>query len=126
MKLRFAALMLVIASCTEAPAPELSHQGPATELAGRTAGPARLCIPLDKYQSLRVSEADPHTLLYGYGKTIWVTHLGPDCGFNRDATLVTHLFGSSYCRGDTIHSVDPFSHIPGPECVLGEFIPYTR
>lgn len=126
MKIRSAALMLVLASCAEPQAPEIARQGPATELAGRTAGPARLCIPLDKYQALRVSEADPHTLLYGYGKTIWVNNLGPDCSFNQGAVLVTHLFGSSYCQGDTIHALDPFSHIPGPECLLGRFTPYTR
>lgn len=126
MKICSGALLLLLASCAEPPAPGISRQGPATELAGRTAGRARLCVPLESSQALRVSQADPHTLLYGSGKTIWVNHLGPDCHFHQDSVLVTYLYGSSYCRGDIIHSLDPFSHIPGPVCVLGEFVPYTR
>jgi len=34
--------------------------------------------------------------------------------------------GSSLCRGDIVRSFDRLSKIPGPSCVLNDFVPYTR
>ena len=124
MKFRFAALAILIASC--APPPEPAYSGPPPELAGRTTGSPRSCVPIDRYEPLRVAENNRHLLIYGYGRTMWVNNLGPDCGFDQQDLLVTHPFGSSYCQGDIIHSVDRSSRIPGPACVLGAFTPYTR
>ena len=40
--------------------------------------------------------------------------------------LVTYPFGSQHCRGDIVRTMDRLSHIPGPGCVLGDFVPYRR
>jgi len=39
---------------------------------------------------------------------------------------VTEPIGSQYCRGDIVRSFDRQSRIPGPACILGDFVPYTR
>ena len=54
------------------------------------------------------------------------THLGPGCSFGINDILVFEPTGGSYCRGDIVRSVDRDSHIPGPSCVLGDFVPFTR
>ena len=77
-------------------------------------------------QSLRVSDSNRHTLLYGSGRTIWANLLAPHCSFRFDDLLVTEPTGSYYCRGDIVRSLDRISGIPGPACVLGDFIPYSR
>jgi hypothetical protein len=79
----------------------------------------------DQTSSLRISDNDRHTLLYGAGKTIWANHLG-QCGFGDNDLLVTEPLGSYNCRGDLVRSFDRSSHIPGPACVLGDFVPYSR
>jgi hypothetical protein len=112
--------------CCAAPPPEVQQAGPDPELAGRVAGAPQRCVPISSQQALRVSEGDHHTLIYGSGRTLWVNPLGPHCSFRYDDVLVTEPFGSSYCRGDLVRSFDRNSHIPGPACILGNFIPYTR
>ena len=95
------------------------------ELAGRAAGAPQHCLEYSRTESLRVSDTDPHMLLYGRGRTIWANDLGPGCGFSRNDVLVTRPL-SRYCRGDVVRSFDNVSRIPGPGCVLGDFVPYTR
>jgi hypothetical protein len=113
-----------LAACA---APEPSGpSGPPRELQGRVAGPAQRCVLIQASESLRVSDNDRHTLLYGSGRTVWANSLGPNCGFNRDDVLVSEPIGSYYCRGDLIRSFDRLSRIPGPSCILGEFVPFTR
>ena len=123
MKLRPAFLALLLGSCA-APQPEAERQGPPIELAGRAAGAPRNCAMLNQLDSLRVSQNNRHTLIYGSGRTIWANQVG--CGFGYDDILVTEPTGSQLCRGDIVRSFDRNSRIPGPACVLGEFIPYTR
>lgn len=72
-----------------------------------------------------MSDSDPHTLLYGRGGTIWASDLGPDCGFSVSDVLISEPL-SRYCRGDLVRSFDRQSRIPGPTCVLGDFVPYTK
>ena len=74
---------------------------------------------------MRVADGDRHMLLYGSGKTIWANPLG-SCRFGYDDVLIVEPVGSYFCRGDLVRSVDRFSRIPGPTCVLGDFIPYKR
>lgn len=128
MKYRVATIAVILGSCAAPPGPPYgpAPQGPIRELAGRSAGKPEGCVPIQQSESLRVAENDRHLLLYGSGRTIWVNHLGPECGFNQDDVLVTHPFGSSYCRGDLVRSIDRDSRIPGPACVLNDFVPYTR
>lgn len=120
-----AALVLSLAAC--APPPSAGQQaGPIPELLGRIAGAPQRCVTTSSVESLRVSDRDSHVLIYGNGPTIWANRLGPHCSFRIDDVLVTEPFGSSYCRGDIVRSFDRQSHIPGPACVLSDFVPYTR
>jgi hypothetical protein len=124
MKRTLAFAALAFGSCAP-PTPVAQQQGPALELTGRVAGPAERCVTILPQQSLRIAEGNRHILLYGNGRTIWANHLG-QCSFATDDVLVTEPVGSSYCRGDIIRSFDRFSRIPGPACVLTDFVPYTR
>jgi len=114
----------LLAGCA-APEPAGPPQQP-RELAGRAAGAGQRCVLIQQSESLRVSDNDRHTLLYGSGRTLWANQLGPGCGFRSDDILVTEPIGAYYCRGDLVRSIDRNSHIPGPSCVLGDFVPYTR
>jgi hypothetical protein len=120
-KLVIAAMML--SSCAAPPAP--IAQRPLTELAGRTAGAPKDCLPVKSTEGVHFA-SDRTTLVYGSGKTIWVNALGPNCPFGLNDIPIFEPTASSYCRGDIVRSVDRDSHIAGPSCVLGEFIPYTR
>ena len=119
------ALALAIGSCAPSP-PATQPRGPTSELAGLVAGPAKRCVSITSLQSLRVSDSDPHLLLYGSGLTVWANPLGPHCSFRHDDVLVTQPTSSEYCEGDIVRSFDRYSKIPGPACVLGNFIPYSR
>jgi len=116
---------LLLGSCA-VPPPRVQQAAPDPQLAGRAAGPPQRCVPISPLQALRVSDADPHLILYGSGRTLWANPLGPHCSFRYDDVLLTEPFGSSYCRGDLVRSFDRNTHIPGPACVLGDFIPYIR
>ena len=124
MKVRVALLALIAGSCA-APQPEEPQRAP-LELAGRAAGTAQRCVTIQQTESMRVSDTNRHVLVYGSGRTIWANQLGPSCGFGRDDVLVTEPIGSYHCRGDIVRSFDRYSHIPGPGCILGEWVPYRR
>jgi hypothetical protein len=115
-------LAATLAGCA-APQPTDTPREP-IELAGRTAGAAQRCVLIQQSESLRVSDTDRHTLLYGSGKTIWANRVG--CGFGSNDILVTEPVGSYNCRGDLVRSIDRYSRIPGPACPLGDFVPYVR
>jgi hypothetical protein len=71
--------------------------------------------------------AGPEVVVYGSGRTIWVNRLPSPCpGMNLMNSLIVEPFGSQYCRGDRVRSLEPVSKIPGPYCLLGDFVPYTR
>lgn len=98
---------------------------PVPELVGRTAGAAQRCVPIDRITSLRI--ARPGIILYGSGRTVWVNRMADECpGMDRMDILVVEPLGSQYCRGDRVRTVEPLSKIPGPVCLLGDFVPYTR
>lgn len=123
MRRMMVAAALLLGSCAM---PQPEPQGLPIELAGRIAGPPQRCVPVDQTSSLRVSETDRHTLVYGNGRIVWANHLGDHCGFRQDDVLVTQPFGSSHCRGDIVRSIDRTSRIPGPACILGDFVPFRR
>lgn len=123
MRLSVFLAVAALAACA-APQPAAPRQQ-AVELTGRTAGAAQHCIPIVRTQALRVSDSDPHTLLYGTGRTIWASDLGPGCGLSVNDVLISEPL-SRYCRGDIVRSFDQMSRIPGPTCALGDFVPYTR
>lgn len=124
--MRLAALLipLTLAACS-APQPPEQRQRP-SELQGRVAGTPQHCVTIVPSQGLRISDSDRHILLYGGGKTLWVNDLGPGCGFGANDILVMQPLGGRYCRGDIARSIDNLSRIPGPTCVLGDFVPYRR
>lgn len=124
MKLRIIISALALGSCAPPPRPPLP-QGPPLELAGRTAGGAQRCITTTQLDVLRPSENAPHVLLYGGGRTVWANDLG-SCRFGPDDILVIQLYRPQLCRGDIVRSIDRLSKIPGPACVLGDFVPYRR
>lgn len=94
------------------------------ELAGRSAGQPQSCVGIGPATTMRI--ADRRTILYGSGATIWVNRLGSECFANSIDILVMRPTGPQYCRGDIVSSVSPQGGIPGPSCVLGDFVPYRR
>jgi hypothetical protein len=124
MRLRMIALCALLCACSDQP-PQAASPAQIAELAGRTAGPAQQCVTFRPNETLRTTDADRHVLLYSSGSQIWVNHLG-SCGFGPNDTLIVERTGSDLCRGEIIRSVDAVSKIPGPACILGDFVPYTR
>lgn len=123
MKPKMLLAILLLAGCA-APPPGVDQQGPPIELAGRVAGAPTACVPLRQGESLRVSENNDHTLIYGNGRTMFANYLG-QCRIDRDDLLVTLPSAGSYCRGDVVKTVDRSSGLPGSACILGNFVPYT-
>ena len=111
-----------LASCTrpaQPPGAELAR-----ELAGHVAGPAQSCVTTFPSQNLRV--IDPSTLAYGYGRTVYVNHLGAPCpALEPLNTVIIHgLMAGEYCRGDRVQGREPGAIIAGPQCILQNWIPY--
>jgi hypothetical protein len=114
--------LLLVAACTqpeEPPGAAFSRQ-----LAGHVAGPAQVCVSSFPGQNLRV--VDPSTLAYGYGRTIYVNHLGAPCpALSEHNTLIVDAQdGSQYCRGNRVRGLETGGLIPGPWCTLGDWVPY--
>lgn len=70
---------------------------------------------------------DSRTIAYGFGRTVYVNHLPAECpGLRPLETMVIEVYGGNYCRGDRFHTVSPGSTIPGPTCLLSDWVPYRR
>jgi hypothetical protein len=120
--MRLLPLLLLAAACAAGSAREADLSG---ELAGRTAGPARDCVPASSGANLVAR--DSRTLVYRRGATLWVNRLAAACpGLDPTSTLIVELHGSQYCRGDHFRTVEPGRNIPGPICLLDRFTPYRR
>lgn len=120
-------LLAALAGCAGmGPGPETREQEAfARELAGRTAGAPESCVPTVQGQSLRI--VDRRTIAYDRGGTIWVNRLHRDCpGLRPFNTLIVEVHGGQYCRGDHVRGLEPGASIPGPICILGDFVPYRR
>ena len=125
--MRLLPLALLIAGCaaTTADTETREQRAHAEELAGRTAGAPETCISARQGESLQI--VDRRTLTYGHGRTIWVNRLDGGCpGLRPTNTLIVEANGSQYCRGDRIRALEPGTTIPGPYCILRDFVPYTR
>lgn len=117
-------LAALAGSCAPAPAQSVAPAA-IPELAGLTAGAAQRCVPTQQIGAMRI--AGPGVILYGSGRTIWLNRLASPCpGMSRMNSLIVEPFGSQYCRGDRVRTLDPVSRIPSPVCQLGDFVPYTR
>lgn len=123
MKQKMLLATALLAGCA-APPPGIEQQAAPVEVAGRAAGAPTACVPLRQGESLRVSESNNHTLIYGSGRTIFANYLG-QCRIDPNDLLVSLPSSGSYCRGDVVKTVDRSSAIPGPTCILGNFVPYN-
>lgn len=95
------------------------------ETAGRAPGPAQSCILANPTQNLRV--LDSENLAYGWGRTIYVNHLAGACpGIEPMSTLIIEAHGAQYCRGDRVRGLEMGAIIPGPTCILNDWVPYRR
>jgi hypothetical protein len=123
MRHRLILLTTLLGSCAAPPPATVPRQ--VAELAGRTAGLPTDCVPIRQSANLHIAD-DRSTLVYGSGRTVWANALGPSCRFGFNDIPIFEPTVSSYCRGDIVRTVDRDSHIPGPSCVLGPFVPFTR
>lgn len=97
----------------------------ARTIAGRVADRPQSCVPTQSTSNLRVIDAA--TVAYGSGRTIYINPLGGACpGLRELSTIIVEAHGSQYCRGDHFRAVEPTGGIPGPVCVLGDWVPYRR
>lgn len=125
MRIQLIVLATLLGSCV-ASTPLYYAPGQSSDLAGRVAGPAQRCVPIERDNALRPASGDPNLLVYGWGKKIYVNRLSPGCGFTQDLVLLPVSFGSSYCQNDVVRSIQGSSRFPGPSCILNEWVPYTR
>ena len=97
------------------------------QIGGKVAGEAVSCISSAQHTDIiRVSD---DMLLYKVsGRLVYQNRLKSPCrGLASDHDImVTEQFGSQQCRGDIIKLVDRIGGIPGPFCVLGDFVPFRK
>jgi hypothetical protein len=97
------------------------------QIGGKVAGEAVSCI--SNTQNSNVIRVSDDLLLYKVsGRLVYQNRLKSPCpGLASDRDImVTEQFGSQQCRGDIIKLVDRIGGIPGPFCVLGDFVPYRK
>lgn len=100
-------------------------QAAAAQLAGRIAGAPESCVSTEPTDSLHALDAQ--TIAYGSGRTVYVNRLPAACpGIRPMSTLITEVYGSRLCRGDRVRGLEQGSTIPGPACILGDWVPYRR
>ena len=94
------------------------------ELAGKTAGRAEKCLPLQRSRDMQV--IDDRTILFSDGRTTYVNTTLGDCNNMSDQSyaLVTRNFGPQLCRGDIATVTDTSSGMTVGSCSLGDFVPY--
>ena len=129
-------ILLIAAAATSLVACETADYQPAQRsaraqqsydkaLAGKTAGKAESCLPLQRSNDMVVIDDD--TIIYRDGRTTYVNKLLGTCNNlgNGSYALVTRSGnGSMLCRGDISSVVDATSGITVGSCALGEFVPY--
>lgn len=118
-------LLLASACVAGREPPPGADSGIERELAGRTAGEPRDCVPASTGSTLVAR--GPQILVYERGDTIWVNRPRAECPGLREASqLIVEVQGGQYCGGDRFRTRDPGLSIAGPTCVLGSFTPYRR
>jgi hypothetical protein len=114
---------LALAGCTRPAIPPQAAL--AQELAGFVAGVPQTCVPTFPNQNLRIIDA--RTIAYGYGRTVYVNHLGSDCpALSAYNSVIVDAQSSQYCRGDRVRGLEPGAGIPGPWCNLSDWVPYRK
>ena len=120
-------LVLLLAACLSGPSDpnQRESEALARELSGRVAGAPVRCVSAPPSSDFRAVGGS--TFVMTRGDTIWVNRPGGECpGFRGFSTLLVESQSGQYCRGDHVRSLDPGSTIPGPICLLGDFVPYRR
>lgn len=106
-----------------APAPPPSGDALASFVVGNPTGPARACVSRLSNSGLTI--VDGRTILYREGRTSWVNRLPAACpGLEPLNTLIIESHGSQQCRGDHVRALEPGAVIPGPICILSDWVPY--
>ena len=114
---------------TTSPVPLTEKQSKLYEkqIAGKAPGEPTRCIShAPQTNIIRVSD---DLLLYRVsGRLVYQNRLKSPCpGLARDQdVIVAEQFGSQQCNGDLLRLVDRVSGIPGPVCILGDFVPYRK
>jgi hypothetical protein len=86
-------------------------------------GPEQSCVATQPARNLQI--VDESTLVYGSGSTVYLNHLRAACpGLNPTTTLIFDLHASQYCSGDHFRTIETGSSVPGPVCLLGDWVPY--
>jgi hypothetical protein len=95
-------------------------------LAGRIAGAPQACVENAMLGNAQI--IDNRTLLYREsGRRVWRNDLPDACpGLRDDSHLIVEVYGSQLCQNDRFRAVDFGSHIPGPYCRFGKFVPYDK
>ncbi|HEX8191414.1 MAG TPA: hypothetical protein VF552_00795 [Allosphingosinicella sp.] len=125
MKIAAAAMVaLALASCAGRGSLEEREAGALErQLAGRTQGEARRCVPA--IQAVALIAVDARTIVYDTPGTLYVSRLRRDCpGLRAGSAIAVETGGDQYCANDRIRAVETGSRIPGPVCLLGAFTPY--
>lgn len=97
------------------------------QIGGKVAGPPVNCIS-SMYNDDIIRVSDDMLLFKISGRLVYQNRLKSPCpGLSRDRDImVTEQFGGQQCRGDIIRLVDRVGGIPGPVCILGDFVPYRK
>jgi hypothetical protein len=121
--MRYLPLLLALAGCAAIGQREDDGAELARQLAGRSPGEAQRCVSIMQATPLEI--VDGRTLAYRARGAIYVNRLANACpGLHPNKTLIIETHGSRYCRGDWVRSLEPGASIPGPTCLLGDFVPY--
>lgn len=113
------------------PQPALAAEEPAdprgeAELAkileGRAAGEAVRCLSDHERRSMQI--VDHTAFVFRDGRTIYVNRPKGARFLDDFDVPVFKIFGSDLCRMDQVEMRDRGSPIPGPQVLLGDFIPY--
>jgi hypothetical protein len=125
--MRLLPILILIAGCagTTADGQSREQRALAADLEGRSPGAPQACVPARQNQSMQI--VDSRTIVYRDFDTIYVNRLDGACPSLRPLNiLVVEAHGSRYCRGDRVRGQEPHSNIPGPLCVLRDFVPYRK
>ena len=121
--MRLLVAVLLIGGCTNS----VRNDRPALgiELAAKRIGPAQSCVSTMPGEGLAVMPDG--TVGVRTGKTLWLNDAGKACkNISAMSTLIVEQHGSQICRGDHVRAVELTGGIPGPVCILGDFVPYRE
>ena len=113
----------LLTSCMQSSAP--SDAALSRQLAGRVAGPPQTCVPTVSNGNLTAMDAT--TLVYQSGTKLYVNYPSAPCpALAPLSTLIVDAQPGHYCRGDRVRGIEYGGGIPGPVCLLGDWVPYRH